>query len=140
MPKKNIIPDLLRAKRRLYNLTQEKTAELLDMSQQQYRKYEAGILTPPLPVLEKLSKLFKISICDFFNEDEKVYNTVQDFEALLKDETTSALIDMPEIKQIIKAYIKNKKSLKNLDIPKLLNRIAANPRTKEAIESFVLKK
>jgi transcriptional regulator with XRE-family HTH domain len=140
MPKKHAIADLLRAKRRLYGWSQEKVAEKLDMSQQQYRKYEAGLLIPPIPTLEKLSKLFQISICDFFNDDAKVYKTVQDFEALLKDEAGRALVDLPEVKQIIKTYAKNKEKLKDIDIAALLSKIAKSTKTKEAIKVFVLNK
>lgn len=60
----------IRAERLRRHYTQDKLAELLDMSVNYVGKMERGIIIPSALVIFKLSKILRVEIADFFKEIE----------------------------------------------------------------------
>lgn len=138
--KENFIGELLKAKRRIRNWSQEHVAEKLDLSQQQYQKYEAGKLIPPMYVLEKLSTIFEIAIDDFFRKDLKAHNTLYEVNKILEDEVIRDGSSNKTGKEVLKMYMKYENELKDIDIPKLLSKLARlSKEERDIIIKFILK-
>jgi transcriptional regulator with XRE-family HTH domain len=138
--KENFIGELLKAKRRIRNWSQEHVAEKLDLSQQQYQKYEAGKLIPPMYVLEKLSTIFEIAIDDFFKKDLKAHNTLSDVNKILEDEVIRDGSTNKEGKEVLRAYMKYETELKGIEVPRLLAKLAKlSKEERDIIVRFILK-
>ena len=60
----------IRAERLRRHYTQDKLAELLDMSINYVGKIERGVVIPSAYVIFKLSKILKVDINDFYKEIE----------------------------------------------------------------------
>ncbi len=60
----------IRAERLRRHYTQDKLAELLDMSINYVGKIERGVVIPSALVIFKLSKILKVDINDFYKEIE----------------------------------------------------------------------
>ncbi len=60
----------IRAERLRRHYTQDKLAELLDMSINYVGKIERGVVIPSALVIFKLSKILKVDINDFYKEVE----------------------------------------------------------------------
>lgn len=60
----------IRAERLRRHYTQDKLAELLDMSVNYVGKMERGVIIPSALVIFKLSKILRVEITDFFKEIE----------------------------------------------------------------------
>jgi len=60
----------IKAERLRRHYTQDKLAELLDMSINYVGKVELGVLIPSAQVIFKLSKVLRVDINDFFKEIE----------------------------------------------------------------------
>lgn len=58
----------IRAERLRRHYTQDKLAELLDMSINYVGKLERGVIIPSALVIFKLSKILRVDISDFFKE------------------------------------------------------------------------
>lgn len=65
-----ILGSNIRAERLRRHYTQEKLAELLDMSINYVGKMERGTIIPGAQVIFKLSKILRVDINDFFKEIE----------------------------------------------------------------------
>lgn len=61
---------LLRRLRKLTGLTQQMLAEALQISRSTYTYYESGKITPDLPTLQKLAKIFGVSPALFFHPED----------------------------------------------------------------------
>jgi transcriptional regulator with XRE-family HTH domain len=139
MPKDNFIGELLRAKRRIRGWSQELVAEKLDLSQQQYHKYEAGKVIPPVYVMEKLSEIFQISINDFFTKDLKSHDTLYEINKILEDNVIRDGSSHEGAREVLKAYLKYEHELKDVDIPGLLAKLAKLPKDKrDVLINFIL--
>ena len=58
----SILPDNMRYMRAQLNLSQQKVADSLIITRGRYAKYEDGASEPPIDLLVRISKYFKISI------------------------------------------------------------------------------
>lgn len=65
-----ILGSNIRAERLRRHYTQDKLAELLDMSVNYVGKMERGVIIPSALVIFKLSKILRVEITDFFKEIE----------------------------------------------------------------------
>ena len=70
MDKNRKLADVLRSRRHKLNLTQEKAAELLDISSRWYQELESGNGRPGFRTACKLAKLYNMEFEDFANEEE----------------------------------------------------------------------
>lgn len=140
MPKDNFIGELLKAKRRIRGWSQELVAEKLDLSQQQYQKYEAGKVIPPVYIMEKLTGIFQISIDDFFAKDLKVHDTLYEVNKLLEDTVIRDGSSHEGAKEVLKTFLRYQDELKDIDVPNLLSKLAKLPKEdKEILSRFILK-
>lgn len=64
----------IKTQRKLHSLTQEKLAEMLDISTEHLSRIETGSYRPSLVLLEKTSEIFNI------DEEELLFGTKNDFE------------------------------------------------------------
>lgn len=60
----------LRSKRYERNLTQEKAAELLSISDRWYQRLESGKARPGFNTICKLAKLYKLDFAEFAEDEE----------------------------------------------------------------------
>ncbi len=65
----NLLGNEMRKKRKEHQLTQEQTAEILNVSCRWYQKIEAGYASPDFSLSCSLSKLFNINFADFCEEE-----------------------------------------------------------------------
>ena len=65
-----IIGSNIRAERLRRHYTQDKLAEMLDMSINYVGKLERGVIIPSAQVIFRLSKILRVDINDFFKEIE----------------------------------------------------------------------
>lgn len=116
MPKGKInIGSIFKAHREALNLTQEKVAEKLDVSQQQYQRYEAGTSIPPLNVLLRLMELLQVPHSKLFGDKSKdALDEVKDLEVL------KIVKKNPELKSILKALDKNSFLLKTYSADEII--------------------
>lgn len=63
-----ILGSNIRAERLRRHYTQDRLAELLDMSINYVGKLERGVIIPSALVIHKLSKILRVDINDFFKE------------------------------------------------------------------------
>lgn len=123
MPKDQInVGKIFKAHRELLHLTQENVAEKLDVSQQQYQRYEAGTSLPPLNILFKIMELLQIPGGKIF--DKKIKDAFDDGKDV---EVLKIIRKNPEIKAFIKALDKNEsitKSYKPEEIILILKKIS----------------
>lgn len=63
---------MLRAKRREYKLTQEKAAELLDISTRWYNDLENGKGEPGFKTICKMAKVYGIDFAEFAEDEENI--------------------------------------------------------------------
>lgn len=66
------LSDVLRAKRYEKKLTQEKAAEILDISARHLQELESGRALPGFKTVCKLSKAYGINFADFAENDEDI--------------------------------------------------------------------
>lgn len=65
-----ILGSNIRAERLSRHYTQDKLAEMLDMSINYVGKLERGVIIPSAQVIFRLSKILQVDINDFFKEIE----------------------------------------------------------------------
>ncbi|HIS82662.1 helix-turn-helix transcriptional regulator [bacterium] len=65
-----ILGSNIRAERLRRHYTQDKLAEMLDMSINYVGKLERGVIIPSAQVIFRLSKILRVDINDFFKEIE----------------------------------------------------------------------
>lgn len=65
-----ILGSNIRAERLRRHYTQDKLAEMLDMSINYVGKLELGVIIPSAQVIFRLSKILRVDINDFFKEIE----------------------------------------------------------------------
>lgn len=65
-----ILGSNIQAERLRRHYTQDKLAELLDMSVNYVGKMERGVIIPSALIIFKLSKILRVEITDFFKEIE----------------------------------------------------------------------
>lgn len=61
----------LRNLRRARTLTQQDMARLLEISQQNYSKYESGIVRPPVDMQARIAALLGASRHELFGDDDR---------------------------------------------------------------------
>lgn len=81
--------------RKEMNLTQKQLSELLNCSRSCINKYETGVTTPPLIVLVKLARIFKMSLDDLILG----YNTIDEQTRSYSFEINSLLKNLTQSKQ-----------------------------------------
>jgi len=126
------VGDIIKHYRVLKNLTQEKLAEMLNLSYQQVQKYEYNKTTPPLDKLTQISKVLEIPVELFFKESlrndliHKIENEIgRDYEIV------KTLRENPELLEIIRFYSKNKSNLKGATFLKLMKDFLKIPKDKK---------
>jgi len=67
----SLVRGMIKKYRKIHNLTQEKLAELLDISPRQLQKIESGHTETSLKTLKKLIKILDISDEDIVNYKKK---------------------------------------------------------------------
>ena len=71
-----IYGNMIHEKRISLGLTEEKLAELCDISDREIRNIEAGVTVPRFDTVLKLARAFEMDIGDFnilISEDDKIY-------------------------------------------------------------------
>lgn len=77
------IGKIIKNKRNLSNLSQEKLGRILGISGKQISNYEKGILTPPIDILFKLCDIFKCELGYLIGEDD--YSSGTKFNTAIKN-------------------------------------------------------
>ena len=130
--------EILRSYRRLKGLTQEKAAELLDVSQQQYQKYERGETNFSVTVLKKICRILEMPPAVFFSEENKNIADRIENELLKYKDIIGILDENPALVDIIKYYRKEPGVFRNINIKKLLSKISLiNPGKKKLVVSII---
>lgn len=65
-----MFPERLKSLRKRKKLTHKQVADYLGVSRQAYAKYENGLSEPDIDTLNKLARLFDVSIDDLIREDD----------------------------------------------------------------------
>ncbi|CAO5680453.1 MAG: hypothetical protein HEEMFOPI_00506 [Holosporales bacterium] len=97
-----LIGKKIKLKRQSLNLTQEKVANFLGVSVQQYQKYENLVNKIPVHKLITLAELFEVSPCYFFRGCKSLEKT------LLKEEKSSLKMNDDDIDDVIDTMLKIK--------------------------------
>lgn len=63
------IPANIKRLRKLKNLSQKEVALAINMGQGQYSVIESGKIVPTIPTLEKIAKVFEVSLTEFFKSN-----------------------------------------------------------------------
>ena len=69
LTKRELLSQTLRTRRRERKLTQEKTAELLEVSVRWYQKVEGGHKNPGFNLVCEMARLFQIDFADFSDKN-----------------------------------------------------------------------
>lgn len=69
LTKRELLSKTLRARRRERKLTQEKTAELLEISVRWYQKVECGKGNPSFSLICELARVFQIDFAEFSDKN-----------------------------------------------------------------------
>lgn len=99
MENTKILCENLARLRKKKNLTQKKVAELLEISQQAYYKYEKNIAQPDIEALVNLSKIYDISIDELLGNDKFVTQNSEN-ALIIPDEkkpVVELLLNLPEV-------------------------------------------
>jgi len=115
--------EIMRCYRRLKGLTQEQAAEMLDVSQQQYQKYERGETNFSVAMLKKICRVLEMPPEKFFSNNNgdlinKIVNDLMKYRDVIR-----ILNENPELSELIKFYGNGSARLKNINLKKLLRRI-----------------
>jgi len=62
--------------RKLKNLSQKQVALSVNIAQGQYSVIESGKVMPTIPTLEKIAKVFEISLVEFFKENDQLEDDI----------------------------------------------------------------
>ena len=126
------IGDIIKAHRRLMNLTQEQVSEMLDISQQQYQKYEYWTSLPSIDMLIKISEVLQFPIEKLFQAQAKKDDFVEDVEKRLIKYSTfvNMMDDDKQFREFVKYYNNNRDKFQNTKLVKILIKLAKIPAPK----------
>ena len=126
------IGKIIKSYRLLKGMTQEKLAELLDLSYQQVQKYEYNTSTPTIDKIIQISKILEIPVEVFFKENLK-NNLLEKLDSdLIKNFEFIRIIDeYPELQELLQFYSQNKTKFEGIDIMTILKIISNLPKDKK---------
>lgn len=104
----NIVGTNIKLLREKLGLTQEAVALYLDVTRQQFIRYEKGETSISSEKLTKLSDLFSVDEYDFYDENLSNIQTNLAFAFRVNNLTTTDLQTIAEFKRIAKNYLKMK--------------------------------
>ncbi|MBP9752497.1 MAG: helix-turn-helix transcriptional regulator [Proteobacteria bacterium] len=113
----------IKYKRKSLSLTQEDVANALEISVQQYQKYENLVNKIPIHRLIALSKIFKIGVHYFLEENHVCFDTS------LKEEKISLEMDDPHLNEVITIFSTIQNPLYRKKALELLKVIASDEQT-----------
>lgn len=96
------------------NIETESLAKILKVEHSEYLKYESGEVVPDIDIIASLSKIYKVTINEFYGHEKRLaalqnedspYKTPEEYEALKFAELS---IDEKEIILAYRASTKNK--------------------------------
>lgn len=96
------------------NIETESLAKILKVEHSEYLKYESGEVVPDIDIIATLSKIYKVTINEFYGHEKRLaalqnddspYKTPEEYEALKFAELS---IDEKEIILAYRASTKNK--------------------------------
>ena len=99
----------LKKLRKEHNLSQQKLADILHVSQQSVYKYENGITAPDIETLIRMADYFNTSI-DYLVEHTDIPHKIEPVKDTMLNEAESTLVDhyrklSPTQKQLVQAII-----------------------------------
>lgn len=137
----NIIGKTIRKYRNYQGLSRREVGDSLGVVQATVADYESGKIVPPIDKLKKLHKILDIPFMEFFPDiSETTGYAAKLDEKLLKSGVLDILEKHPEAGELLKAYSKNAKRFKDIDLPRLLNKLASYPPEKRETALNILMK
>jgi transcriptional regulator with XRE-family HTH domain len=139
--KDNTIGKLIRKYRNYHGLSRKALGEKMNLSDGMIEEYEYGKTIPPVERLKQLHKVLDIPFMEFFPDIIHTQGYISKFdEKLLKLGVLEIFEKHPEIADIFKAYNKNAKNLKDVDLAKLINKLASySPDKKQTALNILMK-
>lgn len=102
-----MLSNILTELRKMNNTTQHEIADLLEITQADYNRYEAGSRKPPANTLDKLAKYFNVST-DFLsgrtNDPTPIRNLEEDLIGDNLDEEIRQILNDPEMRVSLSDY------------------------------------
>lgn len=138
---RKVAGELIRSHREAKGLSQEKLGFMVKLSQGQIRKYEAGDSAINIDMLPLIAGALDIPIERFF-EKVKTRDLLKDLNnkiAKYKD-ILDSIENHPELAKVIREYNKNSENLKDVDLVKLLSKLASYPAEKKQTALNILMK
>ncbi|HGS5524651.1 TPA: helix-turn-helix domain-containing protein, partial [Vibrio parahaemolyticus] len=92
-----VIGEQIKALRESRNMKQEDVANAINIAKSTYIKYEKGTQSPQLETVEKIAKLYGVSICELIGEqkpslDEQLTSRMELISKLDEDEKRSIML------------------------------------------------
>lgn len=125
MDYKKQLGDVIRIYRDKKHITQEVLSDKLGVTQQMVTAYEKGKSAMYMDTAMEISDILDIPMSKFF-EDAEYRDLLNEFKDLYYkySETIEAIDNDRKLKTSIEVYRKNAKTLKDVDLPKLLSKLA----------------
>ena len=104
------IGDKIKILRKDKKLTQREFGKLIGKSESSIKKYESGVTTIPLDILNQIAKVFDISLSEFICSDNDNTESIELFKRYLesKNHYINDIALIEEIENYISEYIKFK--------------------------------
>ncbi len=124
---KRKIGGLVKIYRAISGYTQDRLAEITDLSQQDIQNYESALTLPRLDYIIRIAEALKIPADKIFNEDIKDDLDIKELGRKYEkyNEIIEELDSTKEFRALAKYYIKNKNKLRGVN---LISIIKASPK------------